>query len=115
MQLTNEVDRRQVIALVQHPSRVWAAHDSGRVRQKHDRCVAKRRKLEAADEFNRRLLQRDDEVEPDSSVLHLQKIAKPLSVGALREPRDIDELGVIVEVSFEALVEDPGQLALADD
>ena len=45
----------------------------------------------------------------------LEEITKRLPVGGFRKPRDVDELGVVVEVSCEAGVEHTRQLVLADD
>src|SRR6185503_7832064 len=95
--------------------RVRTSLRPGGVRQEDDRYVGEQRMVEVVEEFDRYVLQRDDEVETHAAVFHLQEITKPLPIGAVRKPRDVDEFGVVVEVSGEAVVEHARQLAFAND
>src|SRR5262249_4317087 len=69
----------------------------------------------AVDEGEGLVAQRDDRVEPVILVLVREELGQRRLIVLLREARGVDEFGVVVEPASEAVVEQPRQLALADD
>ena len=69
-----------------------------------------------ADELEREVLHRDDEVETLSFVFQLQEVPEAGPVLRIRESPPVDVLGIVVEAAVsQTVIEDPRELALTHD
>ena len=82
--------------------------------KKDDRRIGKQLVMRD-EEFDSDIAHTNDEVEALGPVFQLQEVAKRVRVARLGEPRDVDELGVVVQSLVETPVDQLGQQSFADD
>jgi hypothetical protein len=102
LQLANEPDRRREVALLDHAGRIWAASRRRPVREENDWCLGKQSVTVLVHEINRRILHRDHQAESHALVLPAQEVTERDPVVRFRRAREIEELGVIIQVSRPA-------------
>ena len=114
---TGQVERGGEVQMGDHRGGIRDAWGRLGGREEHDGRAGKQVVPAAANQLEREILHRDDEIEVAAVVFHAQELAKAVPVFLVGKPGPVDVLGVVIEdlALPQALFEGSRHLALADD